>query len=85
MVQKETLAGVVCRLGSREIDVRFDRPLPPLTNVKLRLSYPGLGHDSGDLYGKCLGEVPDGGRPLSRIRLTSVDTLDQKILEGFLG
>jgi class 3 adenylate cyclase len=83
VVSKESIAGLVERLGLRHFDVRIAPELPPLTNVRLRLTYPGLGYDSGDLYGKVVrGPSPD--RPGStRIRLTSVDAVDRKIIEGF--
>jgi hypothetical protein len=68
----------------RHLDVRFDTSLRPLTNVRLRLTYPGLGHDSGDLYGKVLGIEPQAGRYVTRIRLTSVDAMDQKIIDSLM-
>ncbi len=64
--------------------MRLAAPLAPLTNVRLRLNYPGLGYDSGDLYGKVVGEEKRNGERMTRIRLTSVDAVDQKILEMFL-
>jgi class 3 adenylate cyclase len=81
VVRQDALRGVVTRLGMRQIDVRFDVPLGPLTNVRLRISYPGLGHDSGDLYGKVVAGAEAG---LTRIRFTSVEALDQKIIATFL-
>ena len=81
VVRKETLSGVVVRLGMRQIDVRFGGPLPTLTNVRLRLTYPGLGHDSGDLYGKV---VAGDTAALTRIRFTSVETIDQKIIAAVM-
>ena len=82
VVRKDAVRGVVTRLGLRQIDVRLDVPLAPLTNVRLRLTYPGLGHDSGDLYGKV---VSGGADPaLTRVRFTSVDALDQKIIATVL-
>jgi hypothetical protein len=73
----------VLRLGTRQLDARLDEPLAPLTNIRLRLNYPGLGYDSGDLYGKVLGDDERAGTRLTRIRLTSVEPVDQAILEGF--
>ncbi len=84
VVGEERVAGTVRRLGTRRLDVRLDAPLAPLTNVRLRLNYPGLGYDSGDLYGKIVGAVQRDGERLTQIRLTSVDPVDQKILEDFL-
>jgi adenylate cyclase len=84
IVSKEALRGVVLRLGTRQIDARFDTPLAPLTNVRLRLSYPGLAHDSGDLYGKVVAGPGANGAALTRIRLTWVDSVDQKVIEAFL-
>jgi class 3 adenylate cyclase len=81
VVRAERLAGTVLRLGARELQARLDEALPPLTNVKLRLSFPGLGYDSGDLYGKIVGESDHHGTRLTRIRLTSLDADDQKVLE----
>ena len=79
----ETL-GTVVRLGRRQVDVRLDGPLPLLTNLRFRLNYPGLGYDSGDLYGKVIATDQHEGTSVTRIRLTSIDPVDQKILEGFL-
>jgi class 3 adenylate cyclase len=84
VVRKESVSGVVLRLGARRLDVRFDTPLRRLTNVRFRLNYPGLGHDSGDLYGKVVGEEQRQGELVTLIRLTSVDPVDQKILETYL-
>ena len=84
VVRPDSITGVVLRLGARQIDVRLAAPLAPLTNVRLRLNYPGLGYDSGDLYGKVVGEETRDGERMTRIRLTSVDAVDQKILEMFL-
>ncbi|MGH7325996.1 MAG: adenylate/guanylate cyclase domain-containing protein [Candidatus Rokuibacteriota bacterium] len=84
VVRKESLTGTVLRLGMRHLDVRMDAGLPPLTNVRLRLNYPGLGHDSGDLYGKVVGSAQPETASLTRIRLTSVDPIDQKVIETFL-
>jgi adenylate cyclase len=84
LVSKEAHRGVVLRLGPRQIDARLDTPLAPLTNLRLRLSYPGLAHDSGDLYGKVVGGRGADSGALTRIRLTWVDGVDQKVIEGFL-
>lgn len=79
----EKILGIALRLGRRHVDVRLDRSLPLLTNLRFRLNYPGLGYDSGDLYGKVIGIEQYEGTPVTRIRLTSVDPVDQKILDGF--
>ena len=52
--------------------------------LRVRLSYPGLGYDSGDLYGKVVGSDADAGESLVRIRLTSLDAADQRALELYL-
>jgi class 3 adenylate cyclase len=85
VVSQTALAGTALRLGMRQLDVRLDTSLRPLTNVRLRLTYPGLGHNSGDLYGKVLAAEQQVGMCVTRIRLTSVDAMDQKIIDGFLG
>ena len=84
IVRPDGLRGVACRLGRREIEARLPEPLPPLTNVRLRLSYPGLGHNSGDLYGKVIASSASDGAELTRIRLTWADAVDQKVIERFL-
>jgi class 3 adenylate cyclase len=83
IVSKDARRGVALRLGPRQIDARLDTPLALLTNVRLRLSYPGLAHESGDLYGKVVGLGGANGGALTRIRLTWVDSADQKVIEGF--
>jgi hypothetical protein len=85
VVSKQEMVGVVCRLGMRQLEARLNRPLRLLTNVRLRLTYPGLGHDSGDLYGKVLAEAQEAGGCVTRIRLTSVDAMDQKIIDSLIG
>jgi len=80
----DAISGTVVRLGRRRIDVRLDGSLPLLTNLRFRLNYPGLGYDSGDLYGKVIGTEEQESTWITRIRLTSIDPLDAKVLEGFL-
>ena len=84
VVSEVGLRGIVRRLGVRQLDVELAGSLSPLANLKLRLSYPGLGYGSGDLYGKVVGQEEREGAQLTRIRLTSVDEPDQKVLEMFL-
>jgi adenylate cyclase len=81
---KDETSGTVVRLGRRRVDVRLDGTLPRLANLRFRLNYPGLGYDSGDLYGKVIGTEQHEGTPVTRIRLTSIDPVDQQILETFL-
>ncbi|MBI4272166.1 MAG: HAMP domain-containing protein [Candidatus Rokubacteria bacterium] len=78
-----TITGTAVRLGRRHVDVRIEGVLRPLSNLRFQLNYPGLGYDSGDLYGKVVGTESYAGTPVTRIRLTSVDPVDQKILETF--
>jgi class 3 adenylate cyclase len=85
VVARDEITGTVLRLGQRQLEARFDAALRPLTNVRLRLTYPLLGHDSGDLYGKVLAAEPQPGVGVTRLRLTSVDAMDQKIIEALLG
>ena len=80
---KDETSGTVVRLGRRHVDVRFGGTLPLLTNLRFRLNYPGLGYESGDLYGKVIGTEQHEGASVTRIRLTSIDPVDQKILETF--
>ena len=85
VVSKEEMVGAVFRLGMRQLEARFNMSLRPFTNVRLRLTYPGLGYDSGDLYGKVLAEEQAAGGCVTRIRLTSVDAMDQKIIDSLIG
>ena len=71
------------RLGRHQVMARLKRRLPVLTNVRFRLQYPGLGVESGDIYGKVVA-ARDGDPTVHRIRLTSVDTTDQKIIEDLM-
>jgi class 3 adenylate cyclase len=77
-------AGTVTRLGRRSFDAALETGLAPLTNVKLRLSSPELGQESGDLYGKVVGVAGESAGRVTTIRLTSVDPADQKLLEMLL-
>jgi class 3 adenylate cyclase len=83
-VRPDEIRGVVVRLGRRELLARVDRPLAPLTTLRIRLTYPGLGYGSGDLYGRVMRG--DGGdvEGLVCISLTSLDAADQRALELYL-
>jgi adenylate cyclase len=76
--------GRVLRIGPRELLARLDRPLPPLTNVKLRLDYPDGGGESADVYGKVTREEPDDAGPLTRIHFTSMNEVDRKAVEALV-
>jgi len=67
--------GTVRRLGRRRLDATLDATLAPLTNVRLRLTWPD-GRGSADVYGKVTA-VADG---VTRIHLTSVDPADEATL-----
>jgi hypothetical protein len=74
-------SGTVTRLGRRSFDATLEAELAPLTNVKLRLQTSELGQESGDLYGKIVAVATESGARMTTIRLTSVDPVDQKLLE----
>lgn len=77
-------AGTVCRLGRRSLDARLSAELSPLTNVRLRLSSPDSGQDSGDLYGKVVGVASGADGAVVSVRLTSVDAADQELIERLI-
>ena len=77
-VRSESFAGRVQRLGPRFIDAEIQAPLAPLTNVRLRLTWPDLDRVSGDVWGKVTSAT--AGRV--RIHLTSVDPADAAVLES---
>jgi adenylate cyclase len=70
--------GSVRRLGRRRLEAALDAPLAPLTNVRVRLTWPD-GRRSGDLYGKVVA-----AEATTTIHLTSVDPADAAILERLL-
>jgi hypothetical protein len=74
-------SGTVTRLGRRSLDALLAADLAPLTNVKVRVSAPDLGQESGDLYGKVVGVTGESAARVTSIRLTSVDPADQQLLE----
>lgn len=75
-----TIEGTVLRLGRRAVAVRLARPLVPLTNVRMRLTYRE-GAESGDLYGKVLPENGGEDAGVTVIRLTSVDPPDAQVID----
>ncbi len=83
-IRPEAIGGEAVRLGHMRLAARLPTPLAPLTNVRLRLRYPALGQESGDVYGKVVASDGDPGAGLARIRITSVDPADQQILEGLV-
>lgn len=84
IVGQDGIAGLVVRLGRRELAARLDAPLAPLTNVKLRLTCPDAGRESGDIYGKVMREEPGETWPLTRIHFTSVSTADAEAVEALV-
>ncbi|HMH50612.1 MAG TPA: adenylate/guanylate cyclase domain-containing protein [Candidatus Acidoferrum sp.] len=81
VVGPDAIRGVVVRLGRRRVDARLSTSLAPLTNVRLTLTYPALGRDSGDLYGKVVSGAPE---TLTRVWLTSVEAADEGVFAAFL-
>jgi hypothetical protein len=84
IVGAERIDGRVLRIGPRELLARLDRPLPPLTNVKLRLDYPDSGGESADVYGKVTREEPGDTGSLTRIHFTSMNEADRKAVEALI-
>ena len=80
----DAFTGTVRRLGRRSLEVAVSTDLAALTNVRMRLTFPDLGRESGDVYGKVTGMVTGDGARLTRIHLTSVDAMDQAILAQLL-
>ena len=64
-------------MSGRQLEAELETPLAPLTNVRLRLTWPELGRVSGDLWGKVTTQT--AGRV--RIHLTSVDPADAAVLD----
>jgi class 3 adenylate cyclase len=85
VVRDERLGGVVRRLASHELHAALGVTLPRLTNVRLRVRFPSLDRESGDLYGKIVGEAERDGVTLTRIRLTSVTPADEATLATLIG
>jgi class 3 adenylate cyclase len=84
VVRPHAIEGEVVRLIGRELLARLTTPLPPLTNVRLRLRYSSPGPESDDMYGKVV--TPDAGspEPYCRIHLTSTSDADSRRLEDLL-
>ncbi len=72
--------GTVHRLSLHALDAELDTELAALANVRVRLTYPAAGGESGDVYGKVTGVVSHGAARRTRIHLTSVDAADQAVL-----
>ena len=90
VVAADALVGATVRIGRRGALIRLGAPLPPLTNVRLHVQYPG-GDVSGDIYGKVRtqpagatsGSVPgpDDRSALTPIHFTSLTDEDAAALE----
>jgi adenylate cyclase len=77
-------AGTVHRLSARELNACLDVELTVLTNMKLRLRDLRSNQESGDIYGKVVDITAEPAGQLVRIRMTSVDAADQKLIETLL-
>jgi len=83
VVRPDGQSGRVVRLGRREVHADLREPLPPLTNVKLRLRYPPpLDQPSEDIYAKVLASDATG--PV-RLRLTALGASDEAAIAALLG
>ncbi len=83
-VHADAFTGAIRRLGLRSLEATVSTGLAALTNVRLKLTYPDLARESGDVYGKVTGTVTRDGVRLTRIHLTSVDAMDQAVLAQLL-
>lgn len=83
-VRASALSGTVVRLGRRQMVLRLGVPLPPLTNVRLRVRDLDLGQDSDDLYGKVVAEESGSGELRHVVRLTSVGAADQRAIDALI-
>ena len=52
--------------------------------MKLRLRDPRSDQESGDIYGKVIEKTTELAGQTVRIRITSVDAADQKMIETLL-
>jgi len=84
-VRAERITGHVLRLGPHRFEAQLDSVLPPLTNIRLQVSYPSLAQDSAAIYGKVLGADEEAGMWLTHIQLTSVGSADRRIIETLMG
>ena len=75
----DVFSGTVRRFDGRALEAELDAAPAALTNVRLRLAWPG--RTSGHVYGKVTGVVTHDGRRLVRVHLTSVDPADQAMLD----
>ena len=80
-VRDDRFTGTVRRLGAHALEASLSAELAPLTNVRLRVTYPGSARESSDVFGKVTGSsVAVDGERLTRIHLTSVDEVDRATL-----
>jgi class 3 adenylate cyclase len=84
VIRPDPIAGRVVRLGASHVATRMATPLPPLTNVRLRLLAATGAPLSGDLYGKVVGGDA-GPSGLTRIHLTGIGPQDRRLLERLGG
>jgi adenylate cyclase len=70
-VRQDTHLGRLVRLSPRGGEVRFQTPVPPLSNVKLWLRTDDGRELPGDLYAKVMAE-PAGEAAASRVHFTSM-------------
>jgi class 3 adenylate cyclase len=80
-VRADGFGGTVRRLGRRRLDALLDTELAALTNVRVRLAWPGAAAPSSDVYGKVTGHVIHEGERLTTIHLTSVDPRDETVID----
>jgi adenylate cyclase len=63
--------GAITKLARKWAEARLEAPVPPLSNLKMRLIGPGGQELPGTLYGKVVASVPGSSSRFS-VRFTSV-------------
>jgi adenylate cyclase len=84
-VSEERLPLRVVRVSRHRLDLRLAGALAPLTNVRLRVHYPGGSGESRDLYAKVISVEAEAGGYLARVHLTSIDETDRRAIESLIG
>ncbi|CAD7846688.1 MAG: hypothetical protein [Olavius algarvensis Delta 4 endosymbiont] len=83
-VAEVAIRGETVTLGRDFLAAEMNKPLAPLTNIKLVFEFCVDAHCFGDIYAKVLSQESQNGKMVHQMRITSISKADRDILKQWM-